>query len=47
MFRGTATCTPRMELMTMDSGDPECQMPSNRWPRVLTINGAFCVPLLR
>ena len=25
-------------------GEPECQIPSSRWPRVRTITGAFCPP---
>ena len=36
-----------MELMTMLSAEPECQMPSSRWPRVEMIMGAFCPPRVR
>ena len=35
------------ELMMPAIGEPECQMPSRRWPRVRTITGAFCPPLVR
>ena len=34
---------PRMPAI----GEPECQMPSRRWPRVRTITGAICPPALR
>ena len=28
-------------------GEPECQMPSSRWPRVRMMTGAFCPPAVR
>ncbi len=46
MFRGTQTWSPLMELITMLRGDPECQIPSSRCPRVRIINGAICAPLV-
>src|SRR2546427_338036 len=44
MLRGTQTCMPRTRLMMPAIGEPECQMPSSRCPRVRTITGHFCPP---
>ena len=40
-------CKPLMELNINPNGEPECQIPSKRWPRVRTINGAFWPPRVR
>ena len=47
MFRGTHTCIPRTECTMAPMGDPLCQMPSKRWPRVRMMSGAFWPPAVR
>ena len=41
------TLLPRIELIIIPIGEPLCQMPSKRCPRVRIITGAFCAPFVR
>ena len=47
MSRGTHSHMPRSRLSRPAIGEPECQTPSRRWPRVRTITGARWPPAVR
>jgi hypothetical protein len=42
MLRGTQKYMPRSEPSIMPMGEPACQTPTSRWPRVRIMAGAAC-----
>ena len=47
ILRGTSTNIPRRLCTRLPMGEPECQIPSSLCPRVRTISGHTCFPLVR